>query len=166
MLYFYVKYSTGWGPPIGWCRSETDLPRPNLTNFDAVFCKKYLAIWFRENTFFLGLIITFLGPEKLIFSTLWCFSKIEGRPSISENYLTGELLASSTLLPPLFLMKCIAWFPTPNGSEKKVSSNVILRSVVFQTISFSHRSRLKFIYKGSGKLSAHCGKLCRYYAGW
>ena len=146
-----VKYSTGWRPPIGWCRSETDLPQPNLTNFDPVFCKKYLVIWIWEKTFFWGPHGHFFGPGEAFFSTFWRFAKIEGRPSISANYLTGELWASSTLLPPLFLMKCIAWFPTPNGSEIQVSYQHSIKCdfkmlfvtewltdifVVFQTISF------------------------------
>ena len=82
-----VKYSTGWRPPIGWCRSETDLPQPNLTNFDPVFCKKYLVIWIWENTFFLGPHGHFFGPGEAFFSTFWRFAKIEGRPSILANYL-------------------------------------------------------------------------------
>ena len=65
-----------------------------MTNFDAVFCKKYLAIWFRENAFFWGLIIAFLGLKKLIFSTLWWFPKIEGRPSIFGNHLFGHIVGA------------------------------------------------------------------------
>ena len=71
--------------------------------------------------FFFGASWSLFWAWRSFFSTFWRFAKIEGRPSISANYLTGELWASSTLLPPLFLMKCIAWFPTPNGSEIQVS---------------------------------------------
>ena len=34
------KYSIGWGPPIGVCRSEMELQKPNFTNFDAFFLQK------------------------------------------------------------------------------------------------------------------------------
>ena len=80
MLYFYVKYSTGWGPPIGWCRSETDLPRPNLTNFDVFFCKKYPAIRIREDTSFFGPHSHFFGPGAAHFFNSLVFSENWGAP--------------------------------------------------------------------------------------
>ena len=119
MLYFFViwveKYSTGWWPPIGGCRSEMELPRPNLTNFDAFFCKKHMTLWIREMTFFRGSVFTYFGLERFIFPSLGRFSEIEGRPSISENHLNGEWWSSSTLLPPIFLMNCITWFSKFEG---------------------------------------------------
>ena len=40
--------------------------------------------------FFLGLIIAFLGLEKLIFSTLWWFPKLRGAPQFLETIFLGS----------------------------------------------------------------------------
>ena len=62
MLYFFViwveKYSTGWWPPIGGCRSEMDLPRPTLTNFDGLFLQKNRYPYLFLERFFWDVIFT------------------------------------------------------------------------------------------------------------
>ena len=117
--------------------------------------------------FFFGPHNHFFGPGKAHFFNSLVFFENWGAPlnfrKLSYWGVIGFFNTAATTIPNEMhrLVSYTQWF-----WRKQVSSNVILRSVVFQTISFSHRSRLKFIYKGSGKLSAHCSKLCRYYAGW
>ena len=71
MLYFFViwdvKYSIGWWPPIGVCRSEMGPQRPILTILDLVFCKKSMSRWIRGMTFCLAFIFTFFGCQGGLF---------------------------------------------------------------------------------------------------
>ena len=56
-----------------------ELPRPNLTNFDAVFLQKTAVHIDSEEGFFLGgPIFTFCGLLRSIFQSLRSFSKNAG----------------------------------------------------------------------------------------
>ena len=94
MLYFFVdlegKYSMGWEPPIGVCRSEMELQRPNLTNFDAFFCKKSMFRWIWEKTFFFGTKFSFFGDQGDLFRRLHHIST-EGVPISREGVLIALL---------------------------------------------------------------------------
>ena len=75
MLYFFVdlegKYSMGWEPPIGVCRSEMELQRPNLTILDPVFCIRSLSTWIRRKSFFWSTNFHFFGGQKDLFLEAW-----------------------------------------------------------------------------------------------
>ncbi len=87
MLYFFVdlegKYSMGWEPPIGVCRSEMELQRPNLTILDPVFCIPSLSTWIRRKSFFLAPIFTFLGIKKAFF---WRLGQISRNGAVQPNF--------------------------------------------------------------------------------
>ena len=75
MLYFFVDlegiYSMGWEPPIGVCRSEMELQRPNLTILDPVFCIRSLSTWIRRKSFFWSTNFHFFGGQKDLFLEAW-----------------------------------------------------------------------------------------------
>ena len=70
------KYSTGWQPPIGGGRSETELQGPKYTKSDLVFCKMSMPWWFGRKTFFLASFSLFLGVRETFFRGVLRFSKI------------------------------------------------------------------------------------------
>ena len=49
--------------------------RPNLTNLDPVFCKKWVSIWIRGKTFFFGTPIHFFGRQN------WPFFRVSVKMS-------------------------------------------------------------------------------------
>ena len=73
----------GWEPPIGVCRSEMELQRPNLTILDPVFCIPSLSTWIRRKSFFLAPIFTFLGVKKTFF---WRLGRISRNGAVQPNF--------------------------------------------------------------------------------
>ena len=61
----------GWEPPIGVCRSEMELQRPNLTILDPVFCIRSLSTWIRRKSFFWSTNFHFFGGQKDLFLEAW-----------------------------------------------------------------------------------------------
>ena len=67
-----------------------ELLRPNLTNFDAFFCKKSMFRWIWEKTFFFGTKFSFFGDQGDLFRRLHHISS-EAVPISSEAVLIALL---------------------------------------------------------------------------
>ena len=74
-----------------------ELQRPNLTNFDAVFCKKYIFRWNRGKAFFGGPHFNFFGGQGDLFSEATSLFQIGGSAFperwflCQQNHLSGNL---------------------------------------------------------------------------
>ena len=81
-----LRQGTGWRPPIAGCKIQMGPQRQNLTNLDPVFCKKWVSIWIRGMTFFLGTHIHFFGRQNGPF--FWASSLFitETQISIQRSY--------------------------------------------------------------------------------
>ena len=71
-----LRLGTGWEPPI--CGSEMfeRPPRPNLTDFCQIFCKKHMAHPFPVWKIFLGVQKNILPPQM---------GRFLGAPTLSQN---------------------------------------------------------------------------------
>ena len=74
-----------------------ELQRPNFTNFDAVFCKKYIFRWNRGKAFFGGPHFNFFGGQGDLFSEATSLFQIGGSAFperwflCQQNHLSGNL---------------------------------------------------------------------------
>ena len=76
MQYFIVvvKYSTGWRPPMGGCKSLWKVLRTGMTSLANFFAQKTFSTHLSNRKFFVGQFISCLGCKKSHF--LWAFSNV------------------------------------------------------------------------------------------
>ena len=72
-----MKYSIGWGPPIGVCKSEMGPQRPILTILDLFFFLQKVPVQMDSgDDFFWPSFSLFLGVRETFFWRLQHFSRI------------------------------------------------------------------------------------------